>query len=179
MPAVHTVHSAFLRPDQREAIRYLVHAAFDGRFDPDDWEHAQGGLHTLIYDETGLAAHGAVVQRRMLCDGRPLRTGYVEALAVRADRRRRGYANLVLHEVEQIVNGGYELGALSDGSGIPGLYERHGWQRWLGPTAVLAPDGLTRTPDDDGGVLVRPTACGGAVDLEGQIACDWRDGDVW
>ena len=179
MPALHTVHCAYLRPDQRAAIRELLDVAFDGDFSESDWANTQGGLHTLVYDEDGLVAHGAVVQRRLLHAGRAYRTGYVEGLAVRTARRRRGYGYLVLNELERIVEGGYEIGALSDGTGIAEYYERRGWLRWQGPTAVLARDGVTRTPDDDGGVLVRPTSRTGTLDLTTELACDWRDGDVW
>ena len=42
-------------------------------------EHAPGGLHALVHDGGDLVAHGAVVQRRLLHDGRALRVGYVEA----------------------------------------------------------------------------------------------------
>jgi aminoglycoside 2'-N-acetyltransferase I len=179
MPAIHTVHCAFLRPDQHTAVRELLDTAFGGGFSDEDWANTQGGLHTLVYDEDGLVAHGAVIQRQLLYEGRALRTGYVEGLAVRSAQRRRGYGYLVLDELERIVEGAYDIGALSDGTGIAEYYERRGWLRWQGPTAVLARSGATRTPDDDGGVLVRPTARTRAIDVTTELTCDWRDGDIW
>ena len=47
---------------------------------------------------------------------------------------------------------------------------------WQGPTAVLAPGGLTRTPEDDDSTLVRPVP---GLNLTGTLTCDWREGDVW
>jgi aminoglycoside 2'-N-acetyltransferase I len=46
---------------------------------------------------------------------------------------------------------------------------------------VLAPAGLTRTPDDDGSLFVMPVGLpdGMVLDTTADITCDWRDGDVW
>jgi aminoglycoside 2'-N-acetyltransferase I len=40
-----------------------------------------------VLDGDELVGHGAVVMRRLLHDAQALRTGYVEGVAVRADRR--------------------------------------------------------------------------------------------
>jgi aminoglycoside 2'-N-acetyltransferase I len=42
---------------------------------------------------------------------------------------------------------------------------------------VLGPHGLERTPDDDDSTYVLPITA--ALDLSGDLACDWRAGDVW
>ena len=47
--------------------------AFDGDFSDEEWEHGLGGIHVLVHDERGLAAHGSVIQRRVLHRGRSLR----------------------------------------------------------------------------------------------------------
>ena len=44
-------------------------------------------------------------------------------------------------------------------------------------TSVLAPSGLTPTPDDDGSIFVLPVTAD--LDTTGEITCDYRDGDVW
>jgi aminoglycoside 2'-N-acetyltransferase I len=124
-----------------------------------------------------LIAHAAVVQRQLVHAERPIRTGYVEAVAVREDRRGRGHGRAVMAEAERVIAAAYDLGALS--TGLEGFYERSGWVRWLGPTYVLGPAGLTRTEDDDDGVLVLPTRTSPELDLTGPLACDWRSGDVW
>ncbi len=88
---VRTAHTAELAPAALREIRAFLDAAFDGDFGDDDWDHTVGGVHAFVHDEHGLAAHGSVVQRRVLHRGRSLRTGYVEGVAVRADRHSRGW----------------------------------------------------------------------------------------
>ena len=172
-----TAHTADLDAATLAAARALMDAAFAGRFDDDDWEHALGGLHALVWEDGELVAHGAVVQRRLLHGGRALRTGYVEAVAVAPDRRGRGHAGAVMAALERVIRGAYELGALSASElGAP-LYERRGWLLWAGPLSVLAPDGAVRTPEDEGSVYVLPVSA--ALDRAGPLACDWRAGDVW
>ena len=162
------------------AVRDLLDGSFGGRLDDDDWEHCLGGMHALLHEGPELVGHASVVQRRLLHGGRALRAGYVEGVAVRPDRRRRGYATALMVAIHRVVRGGYDLGALSPTEEAVPLYAGLGWQIWRGPTRVLAPDGPRRTPDDDGGVLVLPAVPPAVpLDLDGDLACDWRDGDVW
>ena len=42
---------------------------------------------------------------------------------------------------------------------------------------VLTPTGITRTEAEDGSIYVLPGEA--ALDLTGELCCDWRDGDVW
>lgn len=79
MPEVHTAHTADLDVATLDAARALLHAVFAGGLTEHDWEHALGGVHTLVWDAGELIGHASVVQRRLLHDGRALRTGYVEA----------------------------------------------------------------------------------------------------
>lgn len=174
-----TAHTSELASDELSSIRRLLDAAFDGDFDEADRDHTIGGMHGIAYDGVDLVGHVSVVQRRLLHAGRALRVGYLEALAVRADRRRQGVSGRLMAEAERVIAGAYELGALSDGSGVETFYERRGWLVWRGPTATLAPGGVRPTPDDDGGVLVLPTPATPAHDLDGELVCDWRPGDVW
>lgn len=178
-PAVRVVHTADLTPAERDEIRDLLDRAFAGRFDDDDWEHAHGGLHILVTDGNRIIAHAAVVQRRLLHEGRALRTGYVEAVAVDPAYRARGHAATVMTEAERIIRGGYELGGLSASSGVEGMYVARGWLPWQGPTAVVGPAGIARTPDDDDSTYVLPVAATPPLRLDGTIACDWRGGAVW
>jgi aminoglycoside 2'-N-acetyltransferase I len=174
-----TCHTAELRPAELDAIRRLLDGAFGGRFTDADWDHTLGGLHTLVLEQGELVGHVSVVQRRLLHQDRAVRTGYVEGLAVRGDRRRRGYAAAAMGAAEQVIDRAYDLGALADGTGIDGFYQRRGWRTWAGPTFVVGPGGPEWTPGDDGGVLVRPTPTSPALDLGAPLGCDWRDGDVW
>ena len=172
-----TAHTAELDPATLAAVRALLEEAFDGDFGDDDWEHVLGGFHALAHEGNEIVAHGAVVQRRLLYAGRALRCGYVEGVGVRADSRRRGHAAAVMEELERVIRGAYEIGALSTtDAGIP-LYESRGWRLWRGPTSALTPRGLERTSEDDESVYV--LGVGVSLDVSAELVCDWRDGDVW
>ncbi len=177
MAELRTCHTADLRPGELEAIRALLDDAFEGDLEDSDVEHALGGVHALVWEGAVLIGHGSVVMRRLLHEGRALRTGYVEAVAVRADRRRRGHGSAVMAALERVIRGAYELGALGASDDGAALYAARGWQRWTGTTSVLAPDGRRRTPDDDDCLFVLPV--GVRLSPAGDLACDWRDGDVW
>ncbi|MGK5685308.1 GNAT family N-acetyltransferase [Actinoplanes sp. URMC 104] len=174
-----TIPTADLSGARRAAIRRLLDEAFAGGFDDDDWDHALGGLHLLVFDRGNLVAHAAVVQRSFLHGDRAWRCGYVEAVAVHPDRRGHGFAAQVMDAAEAVIDRTYHLGALSASAAGRGLYEARGWLPWRGRTAVLAPSGLTRTPEDDDSTFVRPVAGGATLDLDSTLACDWRNGDVW
>jgi aminoglycoside 2'-N-acetyltransferase I len=177
---VHTarlVHTADLESDALQRARDMVSEAFGGDFTDSDWDHALGGMHALIWHRGVIIAHGAVILRRLLYRGVALRCGYVEAVAVREDWRGQGLAVAILDACEQVIRGGYQLGALSSSDRGRGLYALRGWLPWRGPTSVLAPTGPTRTPDDDGTVFVLPLLAN--LDPSAALTCDWRDGDVW
>ncbi|QFZ22795.1 GNAT family N-acetyltransferase [Saccharothrix syringae] len=176
MSLVSTTHTWQLPEAVRAEVRALLDEAFDGDFSAEDWEHALGGVHALARDGDELVGHGAVVQRRVLHRGRALRVGYVEAVAVRASHRRRGVGQALMAALGDVVRGAYDLGALSASEEALEFYAACGWQPWSGRTFALTPDGLRRTGDEDGGVFVLPVV---PVDPSGDLACDWRDGDVW
>jgi aminoglycoside 2'-N-acetyltransferase I len=171
------VHTADLDGDTRDGARRMVIEAFGGEFTDADWEHSLGGMHALICHHGALIAHGAVVQRRLHYRDAALRCGYVEAVAVREDWREQGLGGAVMDAVEQVVRGAYQLGALSASTAGQHMYVSRGWLPWRGPTSVLTPGGVTRTPDDDGSLFVLPITVD--LDTAAEITCDWRDGDVW
>ena len=173
---VTTVHTSSLDATRLQAIRRLLDDAFLV-FDDDAWEHCLGGMHATIWEGGEVVAHASVVQRRLLHGGQALRTGYVEAVAVRADRRRRGYGRVVMERLGEVIRGAYEVGGLGAGEPAATLYRSLGWRAWEGRTWVLGPEGLARTPKDDGGVYVLPVTA--MLDLAGDLACDWRGGEVW
>jgi aminoglycoside 2'-N-acetyltransferase I len=175
------IHTADLDNETRDDARRMVIEAFGGEFTDADWEHALGGMHAMIFDHGALIAHAAVVQRRLLYRGMALRCGYIEGVAVREDRRGQGLATAVMDAAEQVLRGAYQLGALSSSPAGRRIYLARGWLPWQGPTSVLAPAGVTRTPDDDNCLFVLPIALPGdePLDTTAEIICDWRDGDVW
>jgi aminoglycoside 2'-N-acetyltransferase I len=176
MILVQTSHTADLEPAARDAARALLYDVFDDMTEH-DWEHSLGGVHATAWDGDELVGHAAVVQRRLLHGGRALRTGYVEGVGVRAGHRRQGHGAAMMDALERVVRGAYDLGALGATDDAVALYTGRGWQLWQGPSSALTPDGVRRTPDEDGAIYVLPGAV--ALDLAGELTCDWRDGDVW
>ncbi|WP_369233080.1 GNAT family N-acetyltransferase [Streptomyces sp. R21] len=172
-----TTHTADLTPAELCAVRALLDEAFEGDFGDEDWDHSLGGLHVLVHDERGIAAHGAVIQRRARHRGRSLRVGYVEAVAVRADVRRTGLGGQVMAELERIVDTAYGLGALSASDKGALLYTARGWQVWPGRICALGPEGVVRLAEEEGSTFVRP-ATAGPLDPAYELVFDWRDGDV-
>lgn len=171
-------HTSELEPALLGEIHAMLVEAFDGDFEDTDWEHGLGGMHALSYEDGELVGHASVVQRRLLHGGRALRTGYVEAVAVRHASRRRGHASALMDAIERVIRGAYEVGALSASDQAIRFYSARGWRPWEGETYALTPDGRVRTPEEDDAlfVLELPAA---PLDVGGEIACDWRDGAVW
>ncbi|MEU9126291.1 GNAT family N-acetyltransferase [Streptomyces sp. NPDC048506] len=175
--AVRLAHTADLDTATLQAARALLHEVFDDMA-PEDWEHSLGGLHALVHEDGDLVGHAAVVQRRLLHNGRALRCGYVEGVGVRADRRGRGHGAALMAALERVIHGAYDLGALGASDEAGDFYAARGWQLWRGPSWTLTPSGTRRTPDEDGCIHVLPTAAA-PLDLDADLTCDWRDGDVW
>ncbi|MBV9513225.1 MAG: GNAT family N-acetyltransferase [Mycobacteriaceae bacterium] len=177
---VHTarlIHTADLDGETLQSAHQLLVDAFEGDFSEDDWEHTLGGMHALVCHHGVLIAHAAVVLRRLLVGGSPLRTGYVEGVAVREDWRGQGLGTALMNGVEQVIRGAYQLGALSPSEMSRQFCLARGWIQWTGPTSVLSPSGLKRTPADDRGVFVLPVHV--PVDPTADLVCDWRSGDAW
>jgi aminoglycoside 2'-N-acetyltransferase I len=180
-PQPRRVSTPDLTATEVAAIREMLAAAFgsdeEERFTDDDWGHALGGVHFVLGIDGEIVAHASVVERELRIDGRPLRTGYVEAVATAPDHQGAGLGSLVMEDVVSFITERFELGAL--GTGRHSFYERLGWQTWRGPSSVRTPDGSRRTPDDDGYIMVLPTPSSPSFDLAGPISCEWRPGDVW
>jgi aminoglycoside 2'-N-acetyltransferase I len=180
-PEVGIVTTDELTAAELAEIRSMLDATFvdeEGGFTDDDWHHSLGGTHVVVSNGSEIVAHASVVPRVLTYDGRELRTGYVEGVGARIDRRGQGLGAVALDAVERIIRERYELGALSSSEMATGFYLRRGWLLWAGPTSVRTPGGvIERTPEDDGGVYVLPVAM--PVDVTGELTCDWRSGDVW
>jgi aminoglycoside 2'-N-acetyltransferase I len=176
MAEVRTAHTADLDHATLNAARALLDGVFDDMTD-DDWEHALGGMHAMVWEGDELVGHASVIQRTLMHGGRALRAGYIEGVGVRADRRRRGYASAMMAELERILRGAYDLGALGATDEGAAFYATRGWKRWEGPTSVLTLEGIVPTDDGDGSVFVFPLVV--PLDLTGDLTCDWREGDDW
>jgi len=182
--AVSLLHTWQLDAATLVTIRALLDEAYGDDFAEADWEHTLGGVHALAWEDGQLVGHGSVVQRRLLYTppagaagtARVLRGGYIEGVAVRADRRRRGHGGAIMGALGDVIRGAYAVGGLSASDEGRSLYERQGWLPWQGRTFAMAPHGLERTEEEDAGIFVLPVE---PLDLGGDLACDWRDGDVW
>jgi aminoglycoside 2'-N-acetyltransferase I len=174
MSQLRIAHTGDLSAGERAAGRALLYAVFDD-MDESDWEHSLGGLHAMVWDGPDLIGHAALIQRRVLHNGRAWRTGYVEGVAVRTDRQGQGHGSLMMDALERVLRVAYDLGALGATDEGAAFYAGRGWRRWQGPTSALTPTGIVRTPDADDAVYV----LGGPLDVTGELTCDWRDGDVW
>ncbi|WP_327264602.1 GNAT family N-acetyltransferase [Streptomyces sp. NBC_01232] len=175
----HTAHTSQLTAAELREIRVMLDEAFEGDFADEDFEHALGGMHALVRDAGGrLVAHGSVVMRRVVHRGSALRTGYVEAVAVRADARRRGLGGKVMARLEQVIGRAYVLGALSASEDGAALYLGRGWEVWGGRIGALSPQGPVPLPEEEGSTYVWTPPGRMRLDPAGRLDFDWRDGDV-
>jgi aminoglycoside 2'-N-acetyltransferase I len=174
---VQVAHTADLDTATLRAARALLDQVFGAEMTDHDWDHALGGIHALAWEEGELVGHASVVQRRLLHAGRALRAGYVEGVAVRADRQGRGHGAAMMDALERVMRDAYDLGALGATDAGAGFYSARGWKQWRGHTWALTPGGRVRTEGEDGNVYVLPLAV--PLDLSAELTCDWRDGELW
>jgi aminoglycoside 2'-N-acetyltransferase I len=161
-------------------LRALLLTAFpagEEGFTEEDWEHALGGTHFVLEEAGVIVSHASVVERELHISDRPVRSGYVEAVATAPGSQGSGLGTAVMRDVTAHIRDEFELGAL--GTGLHGFYERLGWLTWRGPTSVRTDQGEQRTPDDDGFIMVLRTATTPELDVTASISCEWRPGDVW
>ena len=162
-------HTAQLDAATLAAARDLMDVAFDGGFSDDDWEHSLGGMHALVLDGGVLVAHGSLVARRFLHDGRSVRCGYVEAVAVRPDRQGDGLGHRVMEQLETLAPA-YDLLALSASDAGAALYVSRGWTQVGGqPPRSSLPRAWCAHPRTTTGC-----GCSAVSDVDGELTCDWR-----
>jgi aminoglycoside 2'-N-acetyltransferase I len=180
-PRLRRLYTQELAPSEIAAIRAMVERAFgwdeEERFTDADWDHSLGGVHFVLDVAGEIVAHASVIERELHIGGRPLRTGYVEAVATEPERQGAGFGSLVMTDATSWIKDRFELGGL--GTGRQTFYQRLGWLTWLGPSSVRMGDREQPTPEDDGYLMVLPTPSSPPLDLTLPISCDWRPGDVW
>jgi aminoglycoside 2'-N-acetyltransferase I len=175
--------SAFSDAELDDVLRFCS-LAFEG--DPDDWgpEHWETvwpGEHFLATEDRSLVAHACVIERDLRVDGRSIRTGYVEDVCTRNDRRRRGYGTSVMAAASKYLAERFDLGALA--TGTTAFYEPMGWLRWEGPILVRTdggdvPGDAGWEADDAVMVLSTPTTPGW-LERSLSISCEWRPDEPW
>jgi aminoglycoside 2'-N-acetyltransferase I len=177
MPTVRRFATEDASPQLLGEIRGLLDAAFAGAFSDEDWDHTLGGWHVTVSDGAVVVAHAAVVPRRLEVAGQPFRTGYVEGVATAPERHGQGLGLLAMTGLNAVLRTEYEFGALS--TDRHSFYARSGWERWQGPTFVRTGSDLTRTEDEDDGVMALRFGPSTAIALTAPIICEARPGDAW
>ena len=169
--------SADLGERLTQQVRALLWDAFDD-FSEDDWQHGVGGTHIVAIDGRDVVGHASVVLRPVYLGERTQGAGYVEGVAVAADRRGQGIGTAVMRTAEQVIKDTYPFAVLSTSEHL--FYERLGWRRWQGPTFVVEGGFHRRTPEEDAGVMVLSGDWVIAeIDLSLPLAVDARPGDDW
>jgi aminoglycoside 2'-N-acetyltransferase I len=143
-------HSAQELDDLR---RWLQAAYDDGPWRPQHWDDIGPGPHILAEDDEGeLIAHACIAWVPIEVGGKTVPTGYLVDVATRADVRGSGHGSAVVAAAQRLIESEASIGFLATGS--QSFYERLGWVRWRGRSAVREPDGtITPTPDEDGAIM--------------------------
>jgi aminoglycoside 2'-N-acetyltransferase I len=105
----------------------------------------------------------------------PLRTAYVDAVAILPVYQQRGLGSRVMrHLAEQIQD--YELGALATSD--VAFYAQLGWELWRGPLSARLDQGIQPTPNEQVMILRLPKTPPD-LDLSLSLSIEWRAGSVW
>ena len=168
-----------LSASELETAQTLVQSAFGDGFRAHDWLHAIGGQHVLVTEEGILLAHAAVVARTLRHDDVCFDTGYVEAVAVRADHQGRGLGRLVMDQAESLIRACHQIGALNAVEDAAPFYASRGWLPWTGRTQADTPGGTVDTYDVADRIFLLPPASVPSLSPNRPLVCDWRIGDLW
>lgn len=171
---IELIDSDALRTEERAAIIALCTAAFAEDF-ANLFALLPGSRHLLLHIDGIVLAHACWVTRWLHPAGHaPLRTAYIEAVAVHPGHQRRGLGSVLMRRIAEEI-AGYDLGGLSPAS--RGFYERLGWEMWRGPLAIRHGAELLPTPDE--GLLILRTRHTPPLDLDAAISAEWREGELW
>lgn len=174
MPLLDVVACDNLSAADRQEIVALCTATFAEDF-ARLFELLPDSRHIVLRDDGVLVGHACWVTRWLQPTGSPpLRTAYVEAVAIRPERQGQGLGRVVMARVASEI-AGYTLGALS--AAHPRFYELLGWEHWRGPTAIRLADRLLPTPDEE--IMILRTAHTPPLDLDAPITAEWRAGELW
>ena len=56
-------------------------------------------------------------------------------------------------------------------------YARLGWVMWQGKLFIRTDEGLLPTPDDQ--IMIKTLPKSPALDLNGSLSAEWREGELW
>jgi aminoglycoside 2'-N-acetyltransferase I len=136
-----------------ELRRWLAQAFDEPPWRPEHWDDLGPGPHVVAESDEGeLLAHACIAWVPITIGGTTVQTGYLEDVATRADLRGRGYGTAVVAAAAPLISASAEIGFL--GTGSQPFYERLGWVRWRGSTAVREEDGsITPTHEEDAFIM--------------------------
>jgi aminoglycoside 2'-N-acetyltransferase I len=129
---VQVLATSAMSPGLAVVVRQLLEDAFEGDLSDEDWDHCLGGWHVLVTEDDVPLSHAAVVPRVLQIAGRRWRCGYVEGMATAPHRQGTGLGSLVMQWLGRLIRTEFEIGALS--TSAHSFYQRHGWERWQGPS---------------------------------------------
>ncbi|MGL4648002.1 MAG: GNAT family N-acetyltransferase, partial [Caldilineaceae bacterium] len=128
-----------LAPGEDRALLDLCSRAFGLDYAP-WWRTYGSAVHVLLVAGNQIVATACWLERALQPgDARPLRTAYVEGVAVEPSHQRKGYGKAVMSVIAQQV-WDFELAALSTRHTT--FYAPLGWEPWTGLTSVRAAEGL-------------------------------------
>ncbi|MBN9388769.1 MAG: GNAT family N-acetyltransferase [Chloroflexi bacterium] len=163
-----------LTASQRAELVVLCNRAYDEDVEPLLATYTDP-VHVLAYLDDKMVSHALWCTRWLSNDEGPLmRTAFVELVATEPLFEGKGFASQVMRRVAAEITG-FDLGALWPN--YPEWYGRLGWQMWRGPLFIRTDDGLISTPEDIVMVLVLPQTP--ALNFEGSLSAEWREGELW
>ena len=163
-----------LSPIVKSTIVALCTRAFDQDFS-NLFDFVTDSMHVLAHRGNVLVSHACWAMRRLEPEGYgPLAAAYVDAVATEPEFQGHGIGSAVIARLNAEIQV-YPLGGLS--TQRVAFYERLGWKRWHGPTAVRSVTGLIPTPDEN--VMIFCTLSTPPLDTTRLLIADWRDGQPW
>jgi len=176
MLTYHICRDHELTAQQHAAIRALLDAAFENDFADEDNDHANGGVRVIASDGDHIVGHAALVARTITIAGTPYTVGYVEGVGVLPERQGQGIGAQLMRRITDMAQRDYTVAMLSTGE--YDFYAKFGWQRFVGQSYVDDHGTMTRTAEEDEGLMVH-TALHHLNQAGVTWVCDWRSGDVW
>jgi aminoglycoside 2'-N-acetyltransferase I len=163
-----------LSPLQRAEIVELCSQAYQEDFSSIVQLPYDRPFHVLAYANGDLVSHALWFTRILNYNGIPLRSAYIEAVATQPAYQGRGYASMLLRSLASAI-ASYDIGALSPSD--PAFYSRLGWELWRGDLFAVTDVDTVATPEYRVMILRLPRTP--ALDLTGNLAAPWREGDIW
>jgi aminoglycoside 2'-N-acetyltransferase I len=134
------------------------------------------GLHVLGYLAAQLVSHAVVTTRWLQPAQLPvLKTAYVDAVSTAPAHQGRGFGSAVMRHVATVIPD-YEVACLETVRVV--FYARLGWERWRGPLAGRAAEGLIPTPEQAGVMILRLPRTP-VLDMESLLTIECQQGRIW